>query len=337
MESAHTQSPSVVPRSDIPVSSAPADSGLEVRPFLAHSLLGSALSSSSVELAWTRADPSQDVPARSHSNPGLLIVLRGHAWLTGRVHRPVSQGDVVTLPPDEEYGFTAVGNDGLHALHVAFREKSASSTREVTTLESLLERNEVRAQLLLNNPFFLIWRERKLDTERKRAMIKECLRVFADAFQIFLFTRQAMCRDDGYAKTFGEHLLEEIGHNKLLQVEGGFRAANDSILQATSSWFCHQMLTLDNSGKAVVNLVLETAGYNLGVLGRPAFEGEPSATYFDTHATGDAEHKEIGVKLLEGEHPHTYRKLHLVLDSTWDMLDAFTRRVARLMAQELDA
>jgi len=249
----------------------------------------------------------------------------------------VQQGDVITLPRGEEYGFTAVGSDGLHALHVAFREDDAASSQAVTSLPALLERNEVRTQLILNNPFFLIWRERRLDSERKRALMRECLRVFADSFQTFLFTRQAMCRDDDYAVTFGEHLLEELGHNKLLDASGDRRATTDPVLRATSSWFCYQMLTLDNSGKAVVNLVLETAGYYLGVLAKPVYEGEDSANYFDTHAIGDAEHKETCVRLLEDEHPQTYRRLHRVLEDTWDMLDAMTTRIARLVSQEMSS
>ena len=43
--------PRLVPRSDIPVSSAPENAGLEVRPFLGHKLLGSVMPPSGVALA----------------------------------------------------------------------------------------------------------------------------------------------------------------------------------------------------------------------------------------------------------------------------------------------
>jgi hypothetical protein len=161
--------------------------------------------------------------------------------------------------------------------------------------------------------------------------LRECLRVFADAFQTFLFTRQATCWDAEYAEPYREHLVEELGHNKLLTVSGKSPIARDPILRATSSWFCHQMLVLDNAEKAVVNLVLESAGYYLGTLAGPQFAGEESEAYFDTHSEADEHHKELGLNLLENLSPQEYVRLQQVLDSSWDMLDAMTRRFAHII------
>src|SRR5690606_23010320 len=101
------QSPTVVSRTEIPVSSAPEDGGLEVQPFTAHRVLAGAVPRSTVDLAWTRARPGQSTPLRSHPTAGLLIVLQGSADLVGRGRPPraVEGGDVVTLPAREEYGF----------------------------------------------------------------------------------------------------------------------------------------------------------------------------------------------------------------------------------------
>jgi hypothetical protein len=107
------------------------------------------------------------------------------------------------------------------------------------------------------------------------------------------------------------------------------------VLRAMSSWFCHQMLVLDNAEKAVVTLALETGGYYFGTLSMPLFEGDSAQRYFDTHAEDDAHHKDLSIQLLEGLHPHTYVRLQRVLDSTWDMIDAMTSRFAYLI--ELDA
>ena len=234
--------PSVVARAEIPISSAPEDLALEVRPFSNHHLLSSMIPSSAVALAWTHARPDQDVGLRSHPTPGLLVVLQGDAELTGGIRKYVRQGDVITLPSHHEYGFSNIGSEGLHALHVAFHEASAAMPDVVLSLEQLIERNERRAQDALNSPFFLLLRDGALDGERARSMFRECLRVFSDAFQVVLLTRQATCRDEAYRRTFDEHLLEELGHNKLLSVSGHPLAVGDPILQATASWFCHQML-----------------------------------------------------------------------------------------------
>jgi mannose-6-phosphate isomerase-like protein (cupin superfamily) len=327
--------PSVIPRSDIPISDAPEDLGLEVRLFDAHALLSSVVPRSDVALAWTHARPGQEVPARSHATRGLLIILDGEGELTGAMHRSVGQGDVITVPAGQEYGFRAIGAQGLHALHVAFGEGSTVRPPLGGPLEQLLERNQARAQLLLQNPFFMLLREGKLESSRKRAMMRECLRVFSDAFQNFLFVRQATCRDDDYSQVFHEHLREEIGHNKLLRVSGERGAAQDPILQATSTWFCHQMLVQDNAGKAVLNIVLETAGYYFHTLAKPVFDGDEGAEYFKVHAEEDEKHMQVGVALLEGQKPEAYKRLARILDDGWDMLDAMNRRVVRLV--ELDA
>jgi mannose-6-phosphate isomerase-like protein (cupin superfamily) len=321
-------------RSEIPISRAPEDVGLEVRLFDAHALLSSVVPRSDVALAWTHATPGQQVPRRSHATRGLLIILDGHGELTGPMHRMVGQGDVITVPAGHEYGFRDIGASGLSALHVAFGDDASVKTSN-GPFEQLLSRNQARANMLINNPFFVLLREGGLASGRKRAMMRECLRVFSDGFQSFLFMRQATCRDADYSEAFHEHLREEIGHNTLLKVQGNRRASGDPILKATSTWFSHQMLVQDNAGKATLNVVLETAGYYFHTLAKPVFEEDESAEYFKVHAEEDEQHMQVGLALLEGHTAATYERLTRVLDDGWNMLDAMNRRVVRLV--ELDA
>jgi len=326
-----TTRPSVIPRSDIPISAAPEDSDLEVRPFDAHSILSGVVPRSDVTMAWTHARYGQDVAPRSHPSRGLLIILEGSAELFGSISRRVEQGDAVMLPSGLDYGFRSVGPQGLHALHVSFGNEPAGESSQQHSVERLLQRNEARAQMLLQNPFFELLRGARLASAERRAMMAECLRVFSDGFQTFLFLRQSTCRDQTYWTLFHEHLREEIGHNNLLRVRGVPQAAQDPILKATATWFSHQMLVQDNIGKVVLNLVLETAGYHFHTLAKPVFESDHNAEYFNVHAEGDEKHKDVGVELLAGQHPETYRRLEKVLESGWDMLDAMNRRVVALV------
>jgi hypothetical protein len=325
--------PSVVPRSEIPLASATGRANLEVRHFVGHDLLGRVLSSSEVALSWIRALPGEETGVRSNRTHALLIVFEGRAELR-EPRRLVERGDVVTLPMGHEYSLRATDPLGFHALEVAFHEEPCAETAQAHTLEGLLVQNEMRAQLLLNNPFFLLLRGGGPDTEQELARLRECARVFADAFQKFLFTRQSMCRDRDYEEAFLDHLREEQGHNRLLDVALNAGAFNDAVLKAVSNWFSHQMLVLDNVDKAVVNLVLETAGYYFGVLAGAVFHGTSSAPYFDAHAEGDAEHKDVGMRLVAEQTPETYTRLQRVLDASWDMLEAMTRRIAQLVQAE---
>ena len=117
----------------------------------------------------------------------------------------------------------------------------------------------------------------------------------------------------------------------MLKVSGNRRIAGDAILRATSSWFSHQMIIQDNTGKAVLNLVLETSGYHFHSLAESVFASDANAKYFAVHSEADEEHMDLGVNLLENQHPDTYRRLLSVLDDGWDMMETVTTRFAELI------
>lgn len=327
--------PSIVPRSDIPIAHAADDTDLERRPFDAHALLSEIVPRSDVDMAWTQARPGQEVALRSHPTRTMLVILEGNAELTGGVQRAVEQGDVVTVPAGQQYGFRDVGPLGLHVLQVSFTNQATGKrSLESRDLAQLLSRNAARMHAALENPFYLLLRSGELRKPNRRGVMREALRVFSDAFQTILFTRQATCRDERFLRAFHAHLTEEIGHNELLKVRTRSQATTDPILRASSVWFCHQMLLLDNSGKAVVNLVLETAGYHFHTLASNVLAGDESAEYFRVHAEDDEAHMEMGLENLGDLHPENYRKLHEVLESSWDMFEVMSSRIAHLVNVE---
>ena len=62
---------------------------------------------------------------------------------------------------------------------------------------------------MLDTPFYRMLQTNALDTNHKRSAACDAIRVFSDAFQTFLFTRQAMCRDEDYRAMFHGHLMED--------------------------------------------------------------------------------------------------------------------------------
>ncbi len=336
-EQVASKSPSVVSSTEIPVSEAIEAGGLEVRPFALHPILAGAVPGNAVSLAWTRARPEQPVALRSHAAPGLLIVLQGSAEFIDADDgaRRVERGDVITVPARRSYGFRDVGASGLTALHVALQAEPDARTSEVSTLEQVLAANARRVELALNGPYFQMLRNGSLVSERARSRFRDAARVFSDAFQMVMFARQATCRDDAYAPIFLSHLKEELGHNELLSVSDNRRAPADAILRATASWFVHQMLMLDNLGKAtLVHLVVETAGYHFHTLAKPVLSADVSAEYFAAHSEADDDHKDAVLDVLHGLHPRTYRKLEQLVEDGWDMFDAMTRRIVHLVELE---
>jgi hypothetical protein len=261
----------------------------------------------------------------------MIILLHGRARLEGQEIASVEAGDIIMLPANHEYGFSSVGPDGLRALRVTFSGVVRRSEVKEATLQRVLERNQARAQRALRESFFQLLSNGGLKTRERRARFRGALRIFSDAFQTFLFTRQAMCRDEAYSAPFMDHLVEELGHNRLLDVSQERRILEDPLLRATATWFSHQMLLLDNVDKAVVNLVLETAGYHFHSLAKPVFREDDNPRYFETHVEADEHHKDVSLTLLEGQHPSTYLRLEALVDDGWDMLESVLGRIAELV------
>ena len=321
--------PYIVQLSEIPLLPAE-DCGLDRRLFQAHRLLAGPMSSATA-LSWIEVRGGQYVTPRQQRGPGLMIVLRGYAELIGSVQQTIGEGDVITLPADHMYGFSGVAQGGLAILHLDFRGETDEQVKKEVTLEDILARNATRASAALNTPYFRMLHDGTLSSARARARFRHCARVFSDYFQTFLFTRQAMCREAECQAMFSAHLLEEIGHNKMLEPSDDPRIFADPTLHATLSWFCHQMLILDNVGKVILNLVLETAGYHFHTLAKPLFEQDEGQVYFDTHAEGDEAHMDMGRELLEHQHPSTYEHLLQLLDNGYDIFDAVTQRIFDLV------
>lgn len=325
--------PWVVHRTEVPIDQAQGVGSIETRPFDGHTALRSAVPAP-VNMSWKSLQQGQTIGGCRNREPSLLIVLHGTARLTGSEGKMIEQGDVVTLPGGCEYGFTDVGATGLRTIQVQFRGEPRKAD-QVTTLEQLLARNEVYVKKALASPYFQLLRGGALASPERRARLRDGIRVFSDAFQSVLFVRQALCEDEQYARVFHEHLREELGHNELLTVPEIRLASTDPVIRATATWFCHQMMTLDNTGKAaLVHLVLETVGYHFHTLAAPLLSSDVSAEYFDVHAEADEEHKDLARHFLENQHPETYARLCRVIETGWETFDAMMRRVVQLVELE---
>jgi mannose-6-phosphate isomerase-like protein (cupin superfamily) len=293
--------PFVVTCNDIPASSTPDD--LEVRPFATHDLLGTHAATEAVALAFMRGRAGHDVGFRSHPDATLIVVIQGRAELIGQGRRPVTEGDVITIPPRGEYGFTAVGPEGFQALQVTFRE-SRPRTDEVLSVDHLLARHRARGQEVLATPWSGALR-------RDSRQAGNAWPAFCVRYRAFLCARQAMSLDEPYRTTFEAQLRQELAQD--LPGDATDRPQRfDPQLDATGSWFCEQMFLLDSPGRVVVSVVLQTVRDHLGT-------------------GGDRRHGDTLAGLLEGHHPYTYRRLLRVLDESWDMVEGMIRRMAQLL------
>jgi hypothetical protein len=255
----------------------------------------------------------------------LLVILAGDAMLSGAVAQKVQAGDVISLPRDSAYGFTAVGRAGLHALHLAFVGAAAGSSNEASSLQQLLARNEVRLQTALNGSFFMLLRRRGVDSRGNRVDTRANLQSVADALKTIQLTRQALCR--------GEDYVAQLNGAELAGGLGSSLVATDLALSAMSSWFCRQMLDTEHAGKLVMNLVLHTGGSYMAALATPMFEDEPTRRRLEAYAAGVND--DSNAAQLEGLHAQAYTPLCRLLNASWDLVDAMTQRFAQLIEPDV--
>lgn len=299
-------------------------------PVMSHWRLASTAFDTRASINWVRVRGLDSAGPYCQADSGLLIVLRGRGEFRSITSAYLEPGDVVTLPANGEYSLQALADD-LEVLQLVFRGAPGRGEEREKSLQDVLVRNQQRLRAWLKSPYIGMLQDGTLVPEAKRFRFKQCIRVFSDVFQTFLFTRQAMCRAPEYHAVFHSHLAEEFGHNKLLAETMDSSIRTDPSLKATLNWFSHQMFKLDDAGKVAINLVLESAGYHFHSLASPKFQGDEAEAYFGTHAEDDEQHQDMGLTLLSAEHPATYRHLVQIVDQGWDMLEATTERIFEIV------
>lgn len=306
--------------------------GTRFREFAAHPVLGRLLpAAGQVALVWIEGREHQIVE-RTVDLDTMVLVLRGTAQLCDG--NPLAAGDVMTVPAASGYRFTVTAPGGLEAVAVTFAPTPAESVdpEDVSSLPALLRRNRQRIRRVSRGPMFALVDDGTLNDPAVRDEFLRRIRPLSDTFQKIIIARQATCTDHAYEFTFLQHLVDEFGHNALLPTDE-VAAQADPVMNATLAWFTHQMLVRDNAEKAVlVHLVLEAAAeaFFTKSATREVFGAAGAMDYYRAHLEDEA-HKDLLAQLLAGLHPHTYRRLHRMLEDGWDMFDAMGIRLAELV------
>lgn len=208
-----------------------------------------------------------------------------------------------------------------------------------TTVDELLAFNETLFEQHKRLGCFQLFNDGTLDDPVKREMFFACLQVFARHFQTTIFMRQAHCADDRYGALFARHLREEVGHDDILRKDRG-RADEvwDPVIEGSAAWLISRMAMLDNVEKlAVVHLVLESSGANMGFISREVMRKYGGADYFGLHDEIDTSHVDIALAPLRRQPPETIARVKVVIDQAWQVLNVLTDRVEALVRGRVKA
>lgn len=270
----------------------------------------------------------------------LLFITQGTAKITGSETHVLTTGQIAQIPANHNYGISNVGDNDLKILQIKFAETNFSATIEhqLTTqhysYEGLMVHNEKLLEKVLNNSFFTLCRDEKLKEPQFRQRFLDNVQICSNFFSDMMFLRQATCQDKRYQGMFWEHLSEEFGHQKLLEARKEINAVTDAILHATSSWFCYQMLVLDNIEKAaLVHLTLEVGGFYYHSWAKDKLNSQMQSDYFNIHSEADDDHAKMAKELLKDLSSEKYQRIYQVVENGWNMIDAMTSRVGFLTLQ----
>ncbi|AIK96849.1 hypothetical protein [Candidatus Odyssella acanthamoebae] len=155
---------------------------------------------------------------------------------------------------------------------------------------------------------------------------------FSDQFQRLIMLRSAMCTHPQLEDIFYGHLVEELGHHKMLEAERNkISLKKDIIIEALTMWFPYQMFSTSPLEQLViVNCGVETAALIIYHYAIPALDPEKKSEFFRIHEIHDGYHQTMGHDLLKNLTSQEYERLIAILEDTWAILNTLMARLCTL-------
>lgn len=312
---------------------------------------------SSLSISWVHLDTDEVLHIHTHPTKSMIIVCQGDGLCFGDLESPLTEGDILIVPPLHQHGFKGAGDKGFWALSIQFDSRSlyeddgdplvtfgsqsnnepeAKHNKEKidTPLKGLIKKNELYKDKFAKHRIFTLLNEGYFNNEINRSRLLDYLQVWSNYFQKMLFTKSVFCDDTKFIYLAQNHLEEEFGHNNMLGERKDLEEIWDSTLEATSQWFILKMLTLDNTEKIIlVHLVLESAAVvfykRFGQLMKFSNEG---AAHFKAHSVDiDDYHVKIGIDMLKDLPAKDFEKLMVIQEKGWQMFNTMFDRITELI------
>ncbi len=283
---------------------------------------------SEFSVSWVRLEHEEVLHPHTHPIQSMLVVYAGSGRMLGDLCQPISEGDVIVVPPGRMHGFVG-GLEGLHALSIQFGEglyTTPEKPRVIFTdangsLSALLLYSEKRQQEFSRSSLFEMLEDGTLRQPSRRAMFVECVRIWDAERNKLLMCRQATTMDPTYERAFLADLRSKLGDRADL---GEAVDVRDATLQSLASWFSYQMYVLDNVEKAaLVHLVVEKAAAVLDEATERALGDVSCRPASRSSSPSDGR----DLELLRNETDATYTRLRRLVSEAWDMVFALTERI----------
>jgi hypothetical protein len=194
-------------------------------------------------------------------------------------------------------------------------------------VERIARHNEQRQREYESSDLIRLLADENTADETKKAVLTY-LQPWSNAFQRMISAVVTFESDPELRTLALVHQQEEIGHDAILARSRADdrRLVWDPVIEAGASWFVDQLATLPSVQRAVVaHLALEAGSLALSRAGTRAFPDDP---YFALHDEADAEHLEMGYRVLRHRTDWTVDDVITVLDRAWQVIGVVSDRIA---------
>ncbi|MGC7098748.1 hypothetical protein ACPZ19_29100 [Amycolatopsis lurida] len=203
-------------------------------------------------------------------------------------------------------------------------------------VDRIASHNEQRQQEYASSALIRLLADENTAEPTKKAVLTY-LQPWSNAFQRMISARVAFEPDPELRALALEHQEEEIGHDRIL---ARTRAEDtelvwDPVIESGASWFVDQFAILPSVHRAVLaHLALEAGSLVLSQAGTKAFPDDP---YFELHDEADAEHLEMGYRLLRERTDWTVDEVITLLDRAWQVIGVVSDRIAECARRDTAA
>ncbi|MFC0110980.1 hypothetical protein [Kibdelosporangium aridum] len=262
------------------------------------------------------------VPGTLEDSQGLLTLVSYRA--AGR------RGDITTY-----FRFPVYDRSEPHPLSSVDLDRKEPKVSD-QDVERIARYNEERQREYESSELIRLLADENTATETKKAVLTY-LQPWSNAFQRMISARVTFETDPQLRTLALEHQQEEVGHDAILARSRADdrRLVWDPVIEAGASWFVDQFAVLPGVQRAVLaHLALEAGSLVLSQAGTRAFPDDP---YFTLHDEADAEHLEMGYRLLRQRSDWTVDDLITVLDRAWQVIDVVSNRIAECALRDTGA
>ncbi|SFB23095.1 hypothetical protein SAMN05216266_106293 [Amycolatopsis marina] len=203
-------------------------------------------------------------------------------------------------------------------------------------VERIVRYNAQRQQEYESSELIRLLTDENTAEETKKAVLTY-LQPWSNAFQRMISARVTFETDPDLRVLALTHQQEEIGHDTILARSRAddHRVVWDPVIEAGASWFVDQFAVLPSVQRAVLaHLALEAGSLVFSRAGARAF---PDDSYFELHDEADAEHLEMGYRVLRERSDWTVDGTIIVLDRAWQVITVVSDRISECARRDTGA